>query len=189
MALPTVTMLAPPSFGGVVTGTPSGTVYVPNAYGFVQAFYQDVNALSLLGFDIQQLPQYTITIITTTTCTTGVIGRLLGANMNVTTDQPIPLFVSSTQLYRVQKITVTNASTSLTTAAGGVYDAASKGGNAIVAAAQVYTALTTTFKALDLTIALNLREPAATLLYLALTTAQGAAATADVYVYGDILTQ
>ena len=178
MALPTVTMLAPPSFGGVVTGTPSGTVYVPNAYGFVQAFYQDVNALSLLGFDIQQLPQYT-----------GVIGRLLGANMNVTTDQPIPLFVSSTQLYRVQKITVTNASTSLTTAAGGVYDAASKGGNAIVAAAQVYTALTTTFKALDLTIALNLREPAATLLYLALTTAQGAAATADVYVYGDILTQ
>ena len=73
--------------------------------------------------------------------------------------------------------------TKLTTAAGGVYSAASNGGDAIVAAGQVYTGLTGITLALDLTIAAT---PAKTVYnqttvpsaFFALTTAQGAAATA-----------
>lgn len=122
----------------------------------------------------------------------GLLGQLLGANMNVTTDQTIAMTVmtmyASPDLilnphYRIDRITVTNASLSLTTAAGGVYTATSKGGTAVVAAAQVYSALTTAVKALDVTIAVldtRIDKP----LYFSLTTAQGAAATADVYVWG-----
>lgn len=180
MAAPTVTMVAPPSFGGSVSGTPSGTVYVPNSDNQVTALYQDVITLQSLGFSLLPVPG-----------SAGILGQLLGANMNVTTDQAIPLFIPANILFRVSKITVTNASVSLTTAAGGVYTAASKatGQGIVVAAAQVYTALTTAGKALDLTIALNLRLTAGTLLYLSLTTGQGAAATADVYVIGELLAQ
>ena len=180
MSAPTVTMLAPSSFGGSVNGTPSGTVYVPNADNQVTALYQDILTLQSLGF-----------IVLGPTILAGRIGALLNANFNVTTDQQINLTVPSNALYRVSKITVTNASTSLTTAAGGVYTAASKGtGQGIlIANSQVYTALTAAGKGLDLTLALDLRLTAGTQLYLSLTTGQGAAATADVYVFGDILDQ
>lgn len=115
------------------------------------------------------------------------IGRLIGANMNVTTDQAIPLFVPPTKRFRVVKITVENASLSLTTAVGGVYRAASKGGTAMVANSQAYSGLTAGTLALDLTLATATTvEAVATALYLSLTTAQGAAATADVFVYGDV---
>ena len=178
MTVPTVTLQAPASFGGVVTGTDSGATYVLNGSGQVTVPFQDVEGLSSLGF-----------VPVVYSGRVGLLGSLLGANFNSTADQPILLTVPSTSLYRVSKITVTNASISLTTAAGGVYDAAAKGGDAIVAAGQVYTALSTSKKALDLTIAANLRLPAGTGLWLSLTTAQGAAATADVYVFGDLLTQ
>jgi hypothetical protein len=73
--------------------------------------------------------------------------------------------------------------------AGGVYTAAAKGGTAIVAAAQLYVALTAAAKFLDLTLAAILGTDVRTesLLYLSLTTGQGVAATADIYIYGDIL--
>jgi hypothetical protein len=178
MALPTILMQAPPTFGGTISGTPSGTTYVPSALGQVSALYADVGTLENIGFYPVPTPGYA-----------GVLGYLLGANMNVTTDQQIPLLVSSIVHFRISKITVTNASVSLTTAVGGVYDAASKGGNAIVASSQAYSALTAATRALDLTLALNLREPAGTSLYFSLSTAQGAAATADVYVFGEVLQQ
>lgn len=107
--------------------------------------------------------------------------------MNVTTDNVIPINSSN---YHITGILVTNASTSLTTAAGGVYTDVSKGGTVLVAAAQVYTALTTAAKVLSLTLATGATTNAWTVsnIYLNLTTAQGAAATADVYVYGIDLT-
>lgn len=115
------------------------------------------------------------------------IGRLIGANMNVTTDQAIPLFIPATKTFLVRKIAVKNASISLTTAVGGVYPAASKGGTPLVANTQVYSSLSAATKEVDLTMAVTTTvQAAATPLYLSLTTAQGAAATADVYVYGDI---
>lgn len=115
-----------------------------------------------------------------------VLGKLIGANMNITTDQAIILTASCI----VTDIIVTNASTSLTTAAGGVYSAASKGGTAIIAAAQAYSALTTATIAIKLSSTPSLMRivtgtPATPLsIYLNLTTGQGGAATADFYVLG-----
>ena len=115
-----------------------------------------------------------------------LIGKLIGANMNVTTDQAIPITRIGSQKYLITKIFVTNASTSLTAADGGIYTATSKGGTAIVAAAQVYTALTAATVGLDLTLAVN-NTYTLDNIYLSLTGAQGGAATADIYVFGIIL--
>jgi hypothetical protein len=77
----------------------------------------------------------------------------------------------------------------MSTAVGGVYTAASKGGSALVANTQAYTGLTNALTALDLTLALpNLILAAGTPLYLSLTTAQGAAATVDLAVFGQVFT-
>lgn len=123
-------------------------------------------------------------------------GWLPGANFNTTADQAIPISVPS-GTWMVDSITISNPSISLTTAAGGFYTAASKGGVAVVAAAQAYSSLTnhtanTTGNAMLATIATagnttmfngyQQSSPINTL-YLSLTTAQGAAATADVRVY------
>jgi hypothetical protein len=118
-----------------------------------------------------------------------LLARLVGANMNVTTDQVIPWLVGSGPnanlfRYRVDSILVTNASISLTTAVGGIYDTASKGGVAIVAAAQAYSGLTAAGLGIELTIAAAGRGLLTAAPILSLTTAQGAAATADVYVFG-----
>lgn len=115
-----------------------------------------------------------------------LLGQLIGANMNVTTDQAIPITRIGSKRYVITRITVTNASTSLTNADGGIYTAVSKGGTAVVAAAQVYTALTSSSVALDLTLAVNNTYNVSNL-YLSLTGTQGGAATADVRVYGYIL--
>jgi hypothetical protein len=81
---------------------------------------------------------------------------------------------------------------SLTTAVGGIYPAASKGGTAVVANSQAYSGLTAATKFVDLTIASGYTSGGDILtvknLFLSLTTPQGGAATADVYVYGDIIT-
>ena len=121
-----------------------------------------------------------------------LLGSLIAANFNSTADQQITIF-SNPSKYIIRRIVVTNASVSLSTAAGGIYTAVSKGGTAVVAAAQLYSALTGSTLFLDLT--LNGTGNASTTvkssipnLYLSLTTAQGTAATADVYVYGDIIT-
>lgn len=115
-----------------------------------------------------------------------LLSKLTSANMNVTTDQAIKIGAAK---YVIRRIVVTNASTNLTLAAGGIYDTTSKGGNTIVAAAQVYTALTASTKFLDLTLDTTATTTALTsaTLYLSLTTGQGGAATADVYIFGEIL--
>ena len=136
------------------------------------------------------------TIYSTSTSTTAssviapgveiLLGAKIGANMNVTTDQAIPITRVGSKKYRITRIFVTNASTSLTAADGGIYTAVSKGGTAIVAAAQVYTALTAATVGLDLTLAVNNTYTLSNL-YLSLTGTQGGAATADFYVYGTII--
>lgn len=115
-----------------------------------------------------------------------LLGYKTGVNFNVTTDTIIPITMIGTKKCLITRIVVGNASISLTTAAGGVYTAASKGGTAVVAASQAYTALTTSAKALNLTLAVN-EQYSVSNLYFALTTAQGAAATADIYVFGIIM--
>lgn len=111
-----------------------------------------------------------------------LLGKLAGANMNSTADQAIT--IHSTK-YIVTQVVTTNASTSLTTAAGGLYAGASKT-NALVGSGQLYTALTASTKFASLTLATlagtDVRTEGA--LYLSLTLGQGSAATADVYVFG-----
>lgn len=124
-----------------------------------------------------------------------LLGRLVGANMNVTTDQPFVWFPAPNTVWRATKITCTNASTSLTTASGGVYTELSKGGSALSSNA-AFSSLTGSTLAYDLTIASTpgntfYTSAAATASVngapvLALTTAQGSAATADCYVYGQL---
>ena len=113
------------------------------------------------------------------------LGFLKSANMNSTSDQAISI---NSAKYVIRRIIVCNASTSLTLAVGGFYAAASKA-TAIVASTQVFTALTGSTKTLDTTLnALALSDTRTeTTLYLSLTTAQGGAATADVYIFGDNL--
>lgn len=113
-----------------------------------------------------------------------VLWKLVGANMNSTADQAfIKQFTFSNFL--ITHLRVVNTSASLTLAAGGIYTAASKGGSAIVAATQLYSGLTGATLGLDLTAAaVGLGQLSATALYLALTTAQGTASTADIYLLG-----
>lgn len=115
-------------------------------------------------------------------------GELLNANFNSTADQPI-VITAPTALYDIDSIEVSSASVSLTTAAGGVYPAASKGGTAIVGSGQAYSTLTAAAanaagSTLLLTLASGINTTAYNLgtLYFSLTTAQGAAATANIRV-------
>jgi len=114
------------------------------------------------------------------------IGRLTGVNMNSTGDQAIALDAKTAIIRRIM---VYNASASLTLAAGGMYTGASKTGTVLVAATQLYTALTAAGKYLDLTLASAAVTDIVTVatVYFSLTTAQGAAATATLLIFGEVL--
>ena len=113
-----------------------------------------------------------------------VLFTALGKDMNSVADTPlVPKFVFTT--YLITRIRVANASISLTTAAGGIYPSAAKAGTPLVAAGQAYAALTGPTLGLDLTLtAAALSGLSDLTLFWALTTAQGAAATADLRVIG-----
>lgn len=121
----------------------------------------------------------------------GLLASLIGANFNVTTDQAMALQTGITR-YIIRRIIVDNASINLTgsAAAGGIYTQAAKAGTAIVAAAQMYTALTASTKFLDLTLAAVVGTDilTATTIYLSLTTPHGVAVTANVWVFGENVT-
>lgn len=118
---------------------------------------------------------------------TGVLlGSIIGANFNSTADQNISIAATK---YIVRRIIALNASISLTTAAGGIYPATAKAGTPLVPATQVYSALTAAAKYRDLTLEpiVGTDSYALATIYFSLTTAQGAAATADIFVFGDIV--
>jgi hypothetical protein len=81
---------------------------------------------------------------------------------------------------------VTNCSASLTTAKGALYTAASKGGTIIGATTTPFTNCTgaTTMQRLSGLANEDTNTFTAATLFLSLTTAQGGAATGDVYVMG-----
>lgn len=111
----------------------------------------------------------------------GLLGKKVGADFNTTADQAIAMCSAS---YVVTAVIVTNPSTALTAAQGGVYPATGKGGTPVVAATQTYTDASVAASVQTCTLnAPKVRNTQSTL-YLSLTTAQGAAATADVYVFG-----
>jgi len=131
-----------------------------------------------------------------------VLASALGTNFNTTTDQPI-LLPPNIGIFQLTGIIITNPSLSLTTAASGFYPAASKGGSPLVANTQVYTTLiganlllnatltafanTARFSSANLPLVLGPNNAYALAIYFSLPTAQGAAATADIYLTGIVL--
>ena len=114
-----------------------------------------------------------------------VLFKLVGANFNVTTDQQfVPIGGVPINNYFITRIRAALAPASTTTN----LTAASKGGSAIVAAAQAYTTLAAVATGVDLTIAAAGAQPLTTTPYLSLTTGQGAAATVNLYIMGFIVT-
>jgi hypothetical protein len=107
-------------------------------------------------------------------------------NLNATGDTVLPIV--NTDRFSVSNVIFTNASVSLTTAAAGVFTAPSAGGTAIVANAAL-SALTSASVVSQRTVASTAAQTGGvTNLYFNVATAQGAAATADVFVYGYDLT-
>jgi hypothetical protein len=132
-----------------------------------------------------------------------VLASIRSANFNTTTDQPLVL-PPAINAFLLSSIIVTNVSVSLTNAQGGFYTAAQKGGASIVAPGQNYAVLTSAalyinpvltpfglaarFSSANLPLVLAAAGQYALAIYLSLTTAQGAPATADVYAIGIDLT-
>ena len=107
-----------------------------------------------------------------------------GVNVNATGDTVLPIL--DTGSYSVSNVIFTNASTSLTTAAAGLFTAPSAGGTGIVANAAL-SALTGATVVSQRTVASTASQTGQNL-YVNVGTAQGAAATMDVFVYGYDLT-
>lgn len=118
-----------------------------------------------------------------------VLCSIRTANFNTTSDQTCTIAAAVTA-WTPTAIWCTNASTSLTTAAGGWYPAASKAGTPLVAAVQAYTALSASTIVLPLTLAANIATTRYTIntVFLSLTLGNGGAATADCYLVGVDLT-
>lgn len=123
-----------------------------------------------------------------------VLGSGRSYSFNTTNDQPIAIPQRITA-FSLTGILITNASLSLTTAVGGFYPAAGKGGVPIVPANQSYAMLTNSSLLLWATLSSlgqNTRFSASNLgsiagfinIWFSLTTPQGAAATGDIYLVG-----
>lgn len=163
-------------------GCSSGNVYLADQYGVVPNVTLTDDVAELINQGCIQLSPPVPLI---GRLSGDELGRLLGVNFNVTTDQLIP--VNNVLKFRPKKIVVLNTSVNgMSTAAGGIYTGPGKTGTQIVAAAQVYTGLTNAATALELTLnAPTLVLAALSALYFNLTTPQGAAATADIYIFGE----
>lgn len=114
--------------------------------------------------------------------------RLTGANMAVTTDQQFTKIGNFTNYAISEVVSMWKSGAFNTLCAGGIYTAASKGGTTLIASTQTYAALTGTGTAVKDTLAALLATTYQTATpYLSLTTANGAALTADVFIYGYVL--
>lgn len=116
------------------------------------------------------------------------IGSAIGVNLNATGDTEIPL-PAGARKYIIRRIVVTNASANLSGGSlqYGIFSAVSGGGEAILASGvNSATSLTAATKfispavAQDDTITTNS-------VYFRVGTANGSAATGDVYLFGDVL--
>ena len=107
-----------------------------------------------------------------------------GVNVNATGDTVLP--IQNTGNYSVSNVIFTNASVSLTTAAAGLFTAPAAGGTGIVANAAL-SAMSASTVVSQRTVASTATQTGQNL-YVNVGTAQGAAATMDVYVYGYDLT-
>lgn len=116
----------------------------------------------------------------TTNQTLRLLAVYKGVNANVTGDTVLPIINSTS--YSVSNVIFTNASVNMTTAEAGVFTAPAAGGTAIVADAAL-SALSSASVVSQRTVASTAAQTGQKL-YVNVSTAQGAAAMFDVYVYG-----
>lgn len=116
-----------------------------------------------------------------------LLGSVTGLNLNAAngTDTFIP-FQDTPTKFRVRAIAMTNGSINPTTARFTVNTAAAAGGTAVVTS--VTPSLASAAVVQDLTIASTNTITGVGGLFVNLGTQQGAAATVDLYIYGDIYT-
>ena len=142
-----------------------------------------------MGRDRQQ-NTFTQTQVSTLPATGVYLQQLLfvirAADFTITTDQAMTKVFSGTN-WKVTLITANRKSGAYGVAClGGVYTAASKGGNAVVAATQTWAGLSGAGKTADATLAAivgtDVQSSAAA--YFALSTGNTGALTADVFVFG-----
>lgn len=119
-----------------------------------------------------------------------LIGFVLGINVNqANTDIAIPLILLPGANFIPIRYHVNNASISLTTATFGVYSAPAAGGNVIVtplALSPLTTPTSNMAAATGQTFVLN-QFTQQNVVYFRAVVAQGAAATVDFYLFGDVL--
>jgi hypothetical protein len=164
---------------------PSGATYTPDADGIITGVNgNDVDAMMNGG------------CITTGVGGLTLIARIVGANFNVTTDQTATMLIPAGSYYVPFSMITKDCSTSLTTAKGQVYDAAAKGGNALFGSSvtQAFTSCTGAGTVETIAATASTGGTAGAVVdavtvppILSLTTAQGGAATANVYFYGYVL--
>jgi len=117
-----------------------------------------------------------------------LLGSALGVNLNATTNADtavIPLIDTPTK-FRIRAVAMTNGSINPTTARFAINTGAANTGTAVVTS--VTPSLASSAVVQDLSIASTNAITGTGNLYVYLTTAQGAAATVDLYIYGDIYT-
>lgn len=109
------------------------------------------------------------------------------ANMQLTTDQALTKSFTGTKYRVTDVIAVRKTGAASIACAGGIYDAATKGGNALVATAQSWITLATAINVVPTLAAVAATTVLDPTLYLSLTTGSTAACTADIFVYGYIV--
>jgi hypothetical protein len=116
-----------------------------------------------------------------------LLGSVTGLNLNAAngTDVFVP-FPDTPTKFRVRAVAMTNGSINPTTARFTINTAAAAGGTAIVSS--VTPSLASASVVQDLTIASTATVTGIGGLFINLGTQQGAAATVDIYIYGDIYT-
>lgn len=119
-----------------------------------------------------------------------VLASLPQADFNTSTDQAL-LLPTTLSAFQLTGILIANASVPLTVAVGGFYPAISKAGSPLVANTQIYSFLTASTLLLNATLTAYAQQQYFTraqladwAIYLSLTAAQGAGATAGVYIIG-----
>lgn len=113
----------------------------------------------------------------------GVLYMLKGAKLDITTDQVFEKMGTFTHAI-IQGVSACNASATPTSAAGGIYTGANKGGNAIIAAGTSWANLNSATRCLNITLAAT-QHLANGAPILSLTTATSVSgATCDIYIMG-----
>jgi hypothetical protein len=158
-----------------------------------------MNLLALIGNNVGRALETRFFAQAKTLGVPRIIGYALQVNVNQTnTDTPVTLFLLPGTNFTVTKLQVNNASVSLTTATASLYTATGGGGGSgtALAADQALSALTvvgvgnanlTLASAASNTVLNTTTLGLADTLYIRIGTAQGAAATADFYIWGECL--